>query len=998
MKLKYIDQPYQTEAVNAICDIFKGCEVKDSLFTIDATNDKFYNRDFLSGEGVSYFLGHSNRISIDDYQMLENVQKIQEKNDIQRSKDIQDRNFTVEMETGTGKTYVYTKTILELNKKYGFTKFIVVVPSIAIKEGVFSSFQATEEHFKEKYDNVIYNYFVYDSAHLEKIRDFATSTNIEIMIINIDAFRKSFTNPNKETKANLIHRESDRLSGNKPIDLIASTNPIVIIDEPQSVDNTKKSKDAIASLNPICTLRYSATHKQLYNLMYRLTPVDAYQENLVKHIEVASITSNEASTEPYIKLKSVSNKNNTYSAKVEIYVKNKKTGVIEKKTVTIKTHDDLWELSNEVDYYQGDGYIVNNINCSEGEESISLSNGESLNIGEAMGEIDDQVIKRAQIRQTIELHLNKELHYIKKGIKVLSLFFIDEVAKYRNYDREDEKGDYWIWFEEEYNRLIKLPKYKVLREKYSDKISLNAEEVHDGYFSKDGKGRMKNSNASASSKDDESTFHLIMKNKEQLLSFDEPIRFIFSHSALKEGWDNPNVFQVCTLIETKDTMTKRQKVGRGLRICVDQDGNRVLDHRYNTLSVIANESYKDFASTLQKELETDNFKFGIIEPINFAGICVTQYDGSVKELTQEDSQKIFDYLLKNEYMTKQGKINNKYHLEKQNSNFILPDEFESFTSKVIKRIDNLSREIDIKNLNEKIPVKINKEIQLSPEFEELWNKIKQKTIYTINMDIDKLKNEAIEQIKNMPQIKPDRIDSQLTKVDINKQGVQDIGHQVRELGEVYEFGKMTYPDFIRRLQDSTQLLRKTIIEVIAKSGRLKDFYKNPEEFIKQVSKILLTVKKENLTEGIKYQKIDEYYQQDFIFNDEELYGYRNKNLLELTAKKNVFDHVIYDSEIEKTFAIDAENDDDVILYAKLPSTFKIDTPIGEYNPDWVVVLNTDDGEKLYFVAETKGTENINDLKGSEKKKIFCGRKPFEVIDSGIKYEVVKELNSLKLNS
>ncbi len=312
-----------------------------------------------------------------------------------------------------------------------------------------------------------------------------------------------------------------------------------------------KSKDAIASLNPICTLRYSATHKQLYNLMYRLTPVDAYQENLVKHIEVASITSNEASTEPYIKLKSVSNKNNTYSAKVEIYVKNKKTGVIEKKTVTIKTHDDLWELSNEVDYYQGDGYIVNNINCSEGEESISLSNGESLNIGEAMGEIDDQVIKRAQIRQTIELHLNKELHYIKKGIKVLSLFFIDEVAKYRNYDREDEKGDYWIWFEEEYNRLIKLPKYKVLREKYSDKISLNAEEVHDGYFSKDGKGRMKNSNASASSKDDESTFHLIMKNKEQLLSFDEPIRFIFSHSALKEGWDNPNVFQVCTLIEQK---------------------------------------------------------------------------------------------------------------------------------------------------------------------------------------------------------------------------------------------------------------------------------------------------------------------------------------------------------------------------------------------------------------------------------------------------------------
>lgn len=992
MKLKFVDQAYQTDAVNAICDIFDGCEVKDSLFTIDATNS---GKDYLlEGEGMSYFIGHSNKLSIDDFSMLENINDIQEKNDIQMSKDIMNRNFTIEMETGTGKTYVYTKTILELNKRYGFTKFIIVVPSIAIKEGVYSSLNATKEHFKEKYDNVIYNYFVYDSNHLEKIWEYSTSTNIEIMIINIDAFRKSFTDPEKENKANLIHRTSDKLSGNKPIDLIAGTNPIVIIDEPQSVDGTKKSKEAIASLNPMCTLRYSATHKEMYNLMYRLTPVDAYQENLVKHIEVASITSNEASTKPYVKLISVSDKNG-YSARVEIYINNKKTGVIEKKTVTVKQNDDLWETSNEVDYYQDSGYIVDNIDCFKGEESIAFSNGEYLSIGEVIGDVDDEAIKKAQIRQTIEMHLNKELHYIKKGIKVLSLFFIDEVAKYRDYSREDEKGDYAVWFEQEYNKLINLPRFKKLKDNYSNKISFDAEKVHDGYFSKDGKGRIKNSTGAGVNKDDETTYQLIMKDKERLLNFDEPIRFIFSHSALKEGWDNPNVFQVCTLVETKDTMTKRQKIGRGLRICVDQNGERVLEGKYNTLSVIANESYKEFASTLQKELESDNFKFGIIEPISFTGLAVKQYSGETVELTQKDSETVFNYLVKNEYMTSKGKITQKYHQDKHVQIFKLPDEFESFTDKVMKRIDNLSREIEIKDASRKIAVKINKEVELSPAFVELWNKIKQKTVYTINMDMNKFKKESIEQIKNMPRIKPDRIDAQITDVDITHKGVIDSRHRVKELGAVYEFEKPSYPDFIRRLQDATQLLRKTIIEIIAESGRLSDFYINPEEFIKQVSKILLAVKKENLTDGIKYEKVDDFYEQDLIFNDEELYGYKDRNLLELDSKKNIYNHVIYDSQIEKEFAIDAENDDDVLLYAKLPSTFKIDTPIGNYNPDWAVVLNTDDGEKLYFVAETKGNENINDLKGSEIKKILCGRKHFEVIDTGIKYEVVKELKSLK---
>ena len=591
------------------------------------------------------------------------------------------------------------------------------------------------------------------------------------------------------------------------------------------------------------------------------------------------------------------------------------------------------------------------------------------------------------------MHLNKEKHYLKQGIKVLSLFFIDEVSKYRDYEREDQKGDYQRWFEEEYTKLIERPQYKGLKEKYSDYISLDPTEVHDGYFAQDGKGRIKNS--SGKTNDDETTYQLIMKDKERLLSFDEPIRFIFSHSALKEGWDNPNVFQVCTLVETKDTMTKRQKIGRGLRICVNQEGERVLEPKYNTLSVIANESYKEFASTLQKELESDNFKFGIIEPISFSGIAVKQHDGSLVELTQKESEDIFKYLVENEYMTSKGKITNKYHQDKHENKFVLPEQYESFTPKVMKRIENLSKEIEIKDASTKVPVKINKEVQLSPEFIALWNKIKQKTVYTINMDMDKLKREAIEQIQEMPRIKADKIDAQITNVDITKQGVKDKGYKIRELGAVYEFEKMSYPDFIRRLQDSTNLLRKTIIEIVSVSGRLKEFYINPEEWIKQVSKILLSVKKENLTEGIKYEKVDDYYEQDFIFNDEELYGYKDRNVIEANSNKNIYDHVIYDSEIEHRFAQEAENDDDVLLYAKLPSRFKIDTPIGNYNPDWAVVLNTEEGEKLYFVAETKGTENIEDLKGSEKKKILCGRKHFEVIDSDINYKVVKELKSLK---
>lgn len=995
MKLKFVEQQYQIDAVNSIVDIFEGCQYKDSMFTVDISEGKSRA---VEGEGITYNIGHSNEkcLTISDLQMLENVRNIQERNFIKKTTDLEGKNFTIEMETGTGKTYVYTNTILELNQKYGFTKFIIVVPSIAIKEGVHKSLQITEEHFKLKYNNLVYNYFVYDSNKLNRIMQFATSSNIEIMIINIDAFRKSFVDdPEAETKANIIHRPSDKLSGNKPIDLIKNTKPIVIIDEPQSVDNTPKSKEAIRGLNPLCTIRYSATHKTLYNLMYRLTPVDAADQHLVKGIEVSSVHSDETSAKPYVKLLGVDNKNG-FKAKLEIYYRNKADGSVEKKTVTAKLNSDLWDLSNEVDYYHANGYVVADMNAERGEEDILFSNGTYLRIGEAVGQVDDEALKRAQIRETIDIHLSKELKYIGKGIKVLSLFFIDKVANYRLYDQADERGKYAVWFEEEYERLIN-GKYKRLKELYPQ-ICFDAKSVHTGYFSEDKKGRLVDTNGTTQS--DDTTYELIMKKKEELLDLKNPIRFIFSHSALKEGWDNPNVFQVCTLIETKDTFTKRQKIGRGLRIAVNQNGERVLDHKYNVLSVVANESYKLFAETLQKEFVENGYKFGIIDSISFTGLSAKINDFDEKELTQEESEQIFKKLKDDGYIGSNNKVTEKFYVDVKENKFEIQPEFAVFTNKVINVVKNLSRTYEIKDKNQKVKISRNDKVINSEIFNEMWNKIKHKSIYSIHLPIDEMKEKAIEYIAGMPVVEPEKIRRERVKLKLEKAGVkvQDQSLKSGDVADVNEFETINYPDFIRRLQDATQLLRGTIIEIIAKSGRLEEFYVNPEVFIKQTSQLINKAKKEYLLNGIQYHKLDnEYYMVEEIFDDTELYGYKDKNIIDVSEPdKNPLDYVLFDSIIERQFAEACDQDDEVKLYAKLPIKFEIDTPFGKYRPDWMVVIQREGEEhRLYFIAETKGTTDVSQLKVSETNKIFCGRKHFEVIDTEIKYEVVDKLLTLK---
>lgn len=985
IKLKFVEQDYQTDAVNAVVDIFDGCERKESLFTIAKSS---LDTGFLDQ------YGYSNKLTISPDQIFENMRAVQERNNIKKDSALEPdgMNFTIEMETGTGKTYVYTKTILELNKRYGWTKFIVVVPSVAIKEGVAKSFDLTKEHFDLAYNHTPCDYFVYDSNKIARLKSFANSSSIQVMIMTIGAFNKSLETQDSETKANLIYRPSDKLDGWCGIDLIKQTNPIVIIDEPQSVDTTKKAKDAIKSLNPLFTLRYSATHKELYHLMYRLSPVDAYHQHLVKEIWVDEVLSDEQTTKPYVKLLGVTGDGSASTrAKLEIYKKSK-DGSVTKESVQARTNDDLWDLSKEVEYYSGNSYVIEDINAMKGEENVLFSNGIELHIGEATGVVNDEAIKRAQIRETIADHLKKERTYIDKGIKVLSLIFIDKVENYRNED--GSKGKYAVWFEEEFDKLINTT-YAGLKSAHPE-MCYDAAKVHEGYFSKDKKGRLIDTRGDGDA--DDTTYNLIMKEKGKLLSFSTPIRFIFSHSALKEGWDNPNVFQVCTLVETKDTFTKRQKIGRGLRICVNQNGDRVLDPKYNRLTVIANESYKDFCNSLQKEFTDQGYKFGIVEETSFTGLTVKKEDGTEKELSQDDSVKIHKILTDKGYIDK-NKATSQFFIDKQNGDFTTSEEYAEFDKFIASTIEKLSRDCMPKNSKERVKVNRNDKVINSEVFNEIWTKINQKTIYSVNLPIDDMKSAAIEYIRNMPAIKKERIGSRTVALGLEKEGVvaKDGGAVQKTIATFEEYETPNYPDFIRRLTDATQLLRGTIIDILAKSGRLNDFYNNPEVFIKQVSILINKAKEERLIEGLQYSKIDEFYKQEEVFDDTELYGIKDENVVDVSAPdKNPFDHIIFDSAIERAFAEDCDTDENVLLYAKLPPKFTVDTPYGSYNPDWMLVIRNDENEcKLYFVAETKGNSALDKLRPDEKVKIQCGMKHFGVLNKELEYKVVKTLVELK---
>jgi len=996
MKIQFdANLDYQRQAIESVTDVFAGQEICQTNFTV-APLQSWEEGSLFHGTQEDT-LGIGNRLRLLDEDIHANIRKIQLKNGLAPSEDFDSKsgiNLTVEMETGTGKTYVYLRTVFEMNRLYGFTKFIIVVPSIAIKEGVQKSLEITATHFKELYENVAFDYFTYDSSKLSDVRNFATSPDIQIMVINIDAFRKSFTDPEQENKANIIHRAHDRMTGAKPIEFIQQTNPIVIVDEPQSVDTTDKSKEAIGSLNPMCTLRYSATHVEKHHMLYKLDSVDAYEQKLVKQIEVAGIDVKDGHNKAYIKLISVNNKKSPISAKIEIDAR-LKNGSIKRKEVTVTSGADLLDAkySGGRDVY--DGYIIEDIYCEQGNEYISFtSKPDILKLGQALGEVDPDEFKRLQIRKTIEEHLDKEMRLRPQGIKVLSLFFIDKVANYRWYDEDGnpQKGKFALMFEEEYERAIRKPKYSQLFE--GADLDTAAQGVHNGYFSvdkkKDSSGNEMVKDSSGKTAADESAYNLIMKDKEKLLSFDSKLKFIFSHSALKEGWDNPNVFQICTLNETTSVIKKRQEIGRGLRICVNQNGERVHGFAVNTLTVMANESYEQFAEQLQKEIENEEgIKFGVVEKHLFANIVVPVDDHNHEYLGTEASKQLWEHLQSEGHIDSKGKVQDSLKVSLKNGTLVLPEAFQPHAAQIVSALKKVSGNLNIKNRDDKAKVSLNKAVYLSPEFQALWDRIKYKTTFRVDFHTNALIEKCAEEIKINLQVGKARFTYRKAKTEIDRGGVHT--QQVQETTSVYESRAFDLPDLITYLQNETNLTRRTIVAIINKSGRLESFKNNPQKFIEQAANIIKSQMRLFIVDGIKYHKIgdDQFYAQE-LFQQNELFGYLKDNMVK--AEKSVFDHVVYDSDIELEFASAFERNEDIKLYAKLPGWFKIDTPLGGYNPDWAVLIEKDGKEKLYFVVETKSTLFSVERRPEENAKIKCGYAHFEALGDDVKFTVSNSMD------
>lgn len=976
---------YQQDAIDSIVDIFRGQEKCESNFTV-------YSPEFLAKQTSLAFSneGSGNRLNINEGKIIQNVQNVQLRNGLKPSTRAEvkrdELDFTVEMETGTGKTYVYLRTIMELYMKYGFSKHIIVVPSIPIKEGVFKSLQITRDHLRELYDNVNYNFFIYDSGNLSAVRDFAVNNRLEIMVINIDAFAKSFENPSDEKKsANIIHRYNDTL-GYKPLDLIRNTNPFIIIDEPQTTISTALRKKAVKSLNPIAMVRYSATHSEKVNLMYRLNAVDAYEKKLVKQIEVGAIQTEGVSNQAYIRLIDIKVSKGFPVAKVELDIM--KNGSITRKMIQVKQNDDLEQLTDRIEY---EGYIIKDIYAVPGNEYIDFTSREEvLRIGEALGNVDEKQIKTALISKTIEEHLDKELILNPQGIKVLSLFFIDTVSKYRQFDEEGNatNGEYADIFEKEYKKLIKKPRYATLFEGVKD-IESEARDIHNGYFSIDKKAKKSNSkdkfeffkDTNGNTNADEDTYNLIMRDKEMLLSFDSKLRFIFSHSALKEGWDNPNVFQICTLKEAGNSETRRrQEIGRGLRLCVNQQGERIYGHEVNTLTVMATESYTDFVENFQKEIEKETgIVFGVIAQHSFSNVVVEIIDDEPVLLGVEKSTELFNFLVQQEYLDSKGKVKDPLRIALKENNVVLPDDIkenEAVHHQVLNTLRETAGKLEIKDSSKKEVVRPNKRILDSPEFRELWERVKYKTTFSVDFNSDSLIAECINAIDHRLKINRGKLTYSKGTITINSGGV-GIGNVSSEPENLY--GQVDrLPDIVSYLQNETQLTRKSIVKILLGTNKLHYFKINPQKFIESCIDLINEQMRLHIIDGIKYRKLGEteFYSQE-LFENKELFGYLQSNLKE--SQKSPYNYVVYDSSIESKLATQFEQSKNISVYAKLPDWFKIETPLGTYNPDWAVLWKDKDEEKLFFVVESKGSTGLFDLRPKEKAKIDCGKEHFKAL-------------------
>lgn len=1009
MRLRFKHQKFQADAAKAVVDVFAGQPYLTPSYMMDRGNG-FYQQTMTDEEDFTGWSNHKILPELSDRIILENLQKVQRTNQLKPSEKLEGHfNLTIEMETGVGKTYTYIKTMYELNKHYGWSKFIVVVPSIAIREGVYKSFQVTQEHFTEEYGKKV-RFFIYNSAQLTEIDRFASDNSICAMIINSQAFNA------RGKDARRISMKLDEFRSRRPIDIIAKTNPILIIDEPQSVEG-KQTKENLKQFNPLLTLRYSATHKSdsIYNMVYRLDAMEAYNKRLVKKIAVKGISeSGSTATESYVYLESINLSKAAPTATIQFDYKG--ASGIRKITRTVSEGYNLYDNSGSMEEYK-QGFVVSRIDGRD--DSVEFLNGIKIYAGNVIGKVSEDQLRRIQIRETILSHIQRERELFYKGIKVLSLFFIDEVAKYRVYDEAGQATDgiYAQMFVEEYNDIIGSMQIGIGEDDYMKYLqSIPAEKTHAGYFSIDKKGKMIDSKVGRkeTTTDDVDAYELIMKNKELLLDRDpkrSPVRFIFSHSALREGWDNPNVFQICTLKQSSSEVRKRQEVGRGLRLCVNQDGERMDTNvlgedvqNVNVLTVIASESYDSFAKGLQTEIaEAVADRPRAVTAELFVGKVIKDDKGNEQVVDQDTARAIHFDLIVNGYIDKKGILTDKYYADKANHEIKVAEEVADSATSVIEIIDTI---YDGKSMmpenarSNNVELHVDENKLAMPEFKALWTKINAKSTYVVDFDTEELICKAIQSLdrklrvsKIVFKVETGTMDTIKSKEELVS-GTSFVKEESASYGHTITASTNVKYDLIGKLVEETGLTRKAVIQILKgiQPSVFNQFKDNPEEFIIKAAALINDEKATAIIEHITYDVMDDHYGTE-VFTDPTIKGCLGVNAMK--TKKHLYDHIVYDSSNEQKFATELDTNTNVAVYVKLPDGFYISTPVGHYNPDWAIAFYEGTVKHIYFVAETKGSMNSMQLRLIEESKIHCAREHFKAISNGeVVYDVVDSYQSL----
>lgn len=996
MKLKFKVQPYQTQAVDSVVDCFAGQPLVSGItYRIDPGCKAQMN---------AFEQGFRNAdLALTDLQVLANIRSVQRRQNLPLSDTLSPSdgcrfNLDIEMETGTGKTYCYIKTMFEMNKRYGWSKFIIMVPSIAIREGVYKSLQITADHFTESYGKKA-RFFIYNSRRLHELESFSSDAGLNVMVINIQAFNARGADNRR------IYDELDDFQSRKPIDVIASNRPILILDEPQKMEGAA-TKEALSKFKPLMILRYSATHRTEHNRVHRLDALDAYNQKLVKKIAVRGIqTRGLAGINAYLYLEGIDISKKAPVARIEIEVR-LKSGEIKRQLRRLEFRDDLFVEAGELDQYR-DGFVISQIDARN--DTVEFTNGLVIHAGEAIGDVSERDIRRIQIRETIRAHLDKEHQLFAKGIKVLSLFFIDEVVKYRDYKRVDEKGEYARMFEEEYEILKTeyLGRLEVDNLPYREYLAgIDVVQTHKGYFSIDKKTKhlkdpaIARTGASKGQSDDVDAYDLILKDKERLLAFNEPTRFIFSHSALREGWDNPNVFVMCMLKHSDNTISRRQEVGRGLRLSVDKHGDRMDDpakvHDINVLTVVASESYTAFVGGLQKEIaDTLISRPRKATEAYFIGKIIATDAGSI-EITPVMAKQIYRYLLKNDYSDEADQITPAYHEAKEAGRLpALPDDLKPYADQIFQIIDSVFSDAELPKVDDGRKSKTNplNDNFDKKEFQELWRRINRKAIYRVEFDSAELVSKCVSALDSQLRVTP----LQYT-VQIGIQGDELTDEQLKT-GDGFALTDSTTErggsihsrvkyDLLGKIAENTELTRRTVASILTEIQECVfcQFRENPEHFIAEASRIITEQKATMIIERIVYDGLSERYDVDIFTNNQ--IG-QNFSKASSKLKRHIYDYVITDSRIEREFVEKLETAGEVVVYAKLPRDFRIPTPIGEYNPDWAIAFKEGCVRHIYFVAETKGTLSSMKLREIEKMKIACARKFFDEIEHHVSHDRVK---------